>query len=217
MYESLQESVLSVSQTVGTPQSIDERLLYEQERPPQSIHMGLAQTFEEFYYPLLRRVCHILHDSETSKEITMDVFVTVMKNRERFESGTNLSAWLFRIATNKAINEYRRRKQYPVSYDPSWVALERVNTTTPEQEVALGEKLRTTKEYIWRTVPNPFKEAVLYCDVLGYSYKEAAAEMRVPRGTVMSRLFRGRRALEESCEKGTVELFIKDKNYYRKV
>ncbi len=125
---------------------------------------------------------------------------------DRFEPGTNLKAWLFRIMTNAYINTYRKKQREPKSVSQDEV-----------EEFDLYRELRSSDPELGRTpenivldalvdsditaaiddLPEPFRLAVVLSDIEGFSYAEMAEIMDVPLGTVMSRLHRGRKALQK--------------------
>ena len=119
--------------------------------------------------------------------------------------GTNCKAWLFRILTNTFINKYRRKVKEREILDSEFRG---VNSNegdtaehfgkghTPESDLAdqflSDEVLRALEK-----VPVDFRLVVVLSDIYGYSYKEIAKRVDIPIGTVMSRLFRGRRLLQD--------------------
>ena len=128
------------------------------------------------------------------------------KYHDKFEMGTNLRAWLFKILKNTFINDYRRRKQAPLTVD--FGDLEEtfesllVNSHTkavhtPEDEL-LEFSLDGEVRAALGALPHNYKVVVLLSDIEGYSYKEIADILAIPVGTVMSRLYRGRRLLERA-------------------
>jgi RNA polymerase sigma-70 factor (ECF subfamily) len=140
-----------------------------------------------------------------AEDLLQETYLKAFRAYPRFEEGTNLRAWLFRILTNTYISSYRTRQRGPQVTDVDDVeelflyrrmaasgmsrsaedaALERL--TAPEVLAALDE------------LPEQFRLAVLLSDVEEFSYKEIAEIMDVPIGTVMSRIHRGRKALQKA-------------------
>ena len=129
----------------------------------------------------------------------------------QFRPGTNLRAWLYRILTNTYINSYRKRQRQPdeVSADAYSDGLEDgggfslydriAETTEAPAEVELLRRLPDdeVKEAL-ANLPEQFRMAVYLADVEGFSYAEIAEIMGTPIGTVMSRLHRGRAALQKA-------------------
>jgi RNA polymerase sigma-70 factor (ECF subfamily) len=137
----------------------------------------------------------------------------------RFEPGTNLKAWLFRILTNAYINVYRKRQREPQKvsqddveefdlyqelkdHDPQF-------STTPET-IVLDSLVDSDIIEAIDALPEQFRLAVILSDIEGFTYAEMAEIMDVPLGTVMSRLHRGRKALQKrlwdlAVERGIVK------------
>lgn len=123
---------------------------------------------------------------------------------DSFRSDTNLKAWLLRILTNTYINGYRKKRRQPVHYSTEHVtdlylteANGRSDATAMHsaEDHALDLLPDNDIKAAMQALPAIFREAVYYADVEGLRYDEIAALMNTPRGTVMSRLHRGRRQL----------------------
>ncbi len=114
----------------------------------------------------------------------------------RFEKGTNARAWMHRILRNTFINGYRKKKR-----ERELLQAARDEQTVKEDRGglrrAIGEALGDEVEAALSAIPEDFRRVVLLVDLRDMSYKEAAEELGCPIGTVMSRLHRGRRLLQE--------------------
>ncbi len=141
-----------------------------------------------------------------AEDLVQETMLRAYRSFDRFEPGTNLKAWLFRIMTNAYINTYRKRQREPQkvssddveefdlyqelkNHDPRFAE-------TPESIVLDGLLDSDIVEAI-EDLPEQFRLAVVLSDVEGFSYAEMAEIMDVPMGTVMSRLHRGRKALQK--------------------
>jgi RNA polymerase sigma-70 factor, ECF subfamily len=153
-----------------------------------------------------------------AEDLVQETMLRAYRSFDRFEPGTNLKAWLFRIMTNAYINTYRKRQREPrkvsqddiedfdlyqelKNHDPAFSA-------TPET-IVLDNLLDSDIIQAIDDLPDQFRMAVLLSDLEGFSYAEMAEIMDVPMGTVMSRLHRGRKALQKRLldlakEKGIV-------------
>jgi RNA polymerase sigma-70 factor, ECF subfamily len=115
-----------------------------------------------------------------------------------FREGTNLKAWLFRILTNTWINQYRKRQRRPVEYPVELLSDRQLaaSSSLRSAEVEALESLPDTEiKSALLTLRDESRLVVYYADVEGFSYKEIAAIMNTPVGTVMSRLHRARTQL----------------------
>jgi RNA polymerase sigma-70 factor (ECF subfamily) len=139
-------------------------------------------------------------------DLLQDTYLKAYRRYETFRPGSNLKARLFAIMKNTFIKEYRRRQETPamVAFEHTEETLESAlapihwtGIPTPEDEVVEatldGEVRRALAE-----LPHDFRVAVLLADIEGYAYREIAAILSIPVGTVMSRLYRGRRLLERT-------------------
>jgi RNA polymerase sigma-70 factor (ECF subfamily) len=143
-----------------------------------------------------------------AEDLVQETFLKAYRSFDSFEEGTNLKAWLYRILTNTFINVYRAAKRRPEKADVEDVEdlyLYRRLGELPgsglgrsaEEEVLEGITDDEVKAAI-ESLPENFRIAVLLADVEGFSYKEIAEITDVPIGTVMSRIHRGRRALQKA-------------------
>ena len=159
----------------------------------------LPQTgeFEKVALPhlneLYRTAARLLGDGTKAEDVVQETYLQAWKSFARFEPGTNCRAWLFKILIN-TIHHYRR----------GWFNLRRVKESEEilEQTAACAAPApeRIAQEEILRALgrlPPDYRAAVLLADVEEFSYKEIAALLEVPIGTVMSRLSRGRKLLRE--------------------
>jgi len=155
---------------------------------------------------LFKTAVRLTRSSEDAEDLVQETYLKAYRHYASFRPGTNLKAWLFKILKNTFINEYRRRKQVPPQVDFADLeeTFESVLSTTnnavartPEDdllEVSLDAEVRRALVEL----PHNYKVVVLLADIEGYAYKEIADILAIPVGTVMSRLYRGRRLLEKA-------------------
>ncbi|HEY1097764.1 MAG TPA: sigma-70 family RNA polymerase sigma factor [Myxococcota bacterium] len=143
-------------------------------------------------------------------DLVQETMLKAWRSFDTFEAGTNCKAWLFRILTNTFINKYRRRVKekeilegtHRTSVEHELVHLPGKRATLdPEGMIAddghVDSGLADEVLAALQEVPVDFRTAVILSDIEGFSYKEVAEIVGIPVGTVMSRLFRGRRLLQE--------------------
>lgn len=155
---------------------------------------------------LYRTALRMTRSEPDAEDIVQETYIRAFRFREQFTPGTNLRAWLFRILTNTFINSYRRRSSQPELAildevdEPSLyrrMAQTRPASTAHDPEAELMDRtLDGEVKAALEELPEKFRTVVLL-DVEGFSYKEIAAMLDVPIGTVMSRLHRGRRTLQK--------------------
>jgi RNA polymerase sigma-70 factor (ECF subfamily) len=146
----------------------------------------------------------LTRNAADAEDLIQETFLRAYRGFHQFEPGTNLKAWLYRILMNTFINMYRKKQREPqtISEDEveDWYLYSKIvgGGAEPSAEAQVLEKLpdEDVQEALM-SLPEQFRTAVLLADVEGFSYKEIADIMDVPIGTVMSRLHRGRKALEK--------------------
>ena len=143
-----------------------------------------------------------------AEDLVQETFLRAYRGYGRFEEGTNLRAWLYRILTNTFINSYRAKQRRPEESDLGEVedlylyrrlgGLEASQRGRSAEDVMLDFVTDSEVKDALEALPEQFRIAVLLADIEGFSYKEIAEMLDVPIGTVMSRLHRGRKALQKS-------------------
>jgi RNA polymerase sigma-70 factor (ECF subfamily) len=146
----------------------------------------------------------LTRNARDAEDLVQDSLLRAYKFWDSFQQDSNCKAWLLRIVTNTFINEYQRRKR----------SREVLDAATAEQDATDGVLVQTSArdkvspdqamlhasvsddvQRALESLPDDFRTAVILCDMQGLSYKEIAEIMETPVGTVMSRLFRGRKLL----------------------
>ncbi len=164
-----------------------------------------AMQYTENLYSAALRMTHNAADAE---DLVQETFLKAYRAYESFQEGTNLKAWLYRILTNTYINIYRAKKRRPDESNLEDVedlylyrrlgGLEAVQAGRSAEEEVLDRITDTDVKEAIDSLPDQFRLAVVLSDIEGFSYKEIAEIMDVPLGTVMSRLHRGRRAMQRA-------------------
>ena len=139
-----------------------------------------------------------------AEDLVQETFLRGYRSFHTFDEGTNLRAWLFRILTNSFINTYRAKQRRPQETD-----VEDIEDLYLYKRIGAIEASRSAEDQLMdvftddevkealEALPENFRIPVLLADVEGFSYKEIAEMMDVPVGTVMSRLHRGRKAMQK--------------------
>lgn len=153
---------------------------------------------------LYNMALRLTRNSEDAEDLIQETYFKAYKYYDKFEEGTNLKAWLFRIMKNSFINGYRKKQNQPP--ESAFQAIEEVfeaqvsedagQIKNPEEEI-LEQVLDEDIQQALDALRDDYRMVILLVDLEGFSYKEAAEILEVPVGTVMSRLYRGRRMLEK--------------------
>jgi RNA polymerase sigma-70 factor (ECF subfamily) len=147
-------------------------------------------------------------DPSDAEDLVQETYLRAFRSLDRFQAGTNLRAWLFKIMTNAFINEYRKRSRQPRNaslddVEEYYLYAHLIDSgiqpavTGPEEEVLAN----ITDDAVVRALEelsDDFRQVVLLADVEGFAYREIAEILNIPIGTVMSRLHRARRRLQHS-------------------
>ena len=162
-----------------------------------------AMQYAQSLYSSALRMTRNQSDAE---DLVQETYLKAFRSYGSFETGTNLKAWLFRILTNTFINTYRAKQRRPQESDLGSVedlflykrlpSLAGLSESAEEQLLDLfpAAEVREAIE----NLPETFLLPMLLNDVEGFSYKEVAEILDIPIGTVMSRLHRGRKTMQEA-------------------
>jgi len=162
----------------------------------------------EFAPQLYSAAMRMTRNRADAEDLVQETYLKGYRSFHTFTEGTNLRAWLFRILTNTYINSYRAKQRRPDESDLDDVEdmyLYRRLTTLGDgalgrsAEESLMELLPDAEvKQALEELPDNFRLPVILADVEGFQYKEIAEILDIPIGTVMSRLHRGRKAMQKS-------------------
>ena len=182
----------------------------------RQVDPALKERFERDAVPLLSGMyssaLRMTRNPADAEDLVQETFLRAYRGFAGFQEGTNLKAWLYRILTNTFINSYRKKQREPKTVPDDnvedWYLYDRLAAQSSEAsaettvlETMPDEDVKAALD----ALPEAFRMAVLLADVEGFSYKEIAGILDIPIGTVMSRLHRGRRALEKALWQRTRE------------
>ena len=164
-----------------------------------------AMQFAPQLYSAAMRMTRNPSDAE---DLVQETFLKAYRAYHTFEEGTNLKAWLYRILTNTYINKYRKESRRPSEVDLGAVedlylyrnlgSEESADAARSTEDRVLDGLVESDIKEAVEALPENFRLPVLLADLAGFSYKEIADILDIPIGTVMSRLHRGRKAMEKS-------------------
>lgn len=185
---------MPVKSAVGTPENDFEQ------RSPEFENL-ILEHMDMLYAVALR----LTRNAADAQDLTQNTVVKALRFHSKFEKGTYIKAWLLTILRNTFINEYRRKARRPTFVELS--GTEAASDNAPDPKVGyepvkrgpaeLMELLEDEVKQAVESLPEDFRQAVIMADLEDMSYKEIADAMECPLGTVMSRLYRGRKLLRE--------------------
>jgi len=143
------------------------------------------------------------HDRD-AEDLVQETYMRAFRFFHQFQPGTNCRAWLMRILHNVYINAFHRRSRAPLSVPleggDDYAGSARIADESqpgPEQQILDATWDTEIRDAMGR-LPVEYRTVVLLSDVEELSYKEIASTLRIPIGTVRSRLARGRRLLQKT-------------------
>jgi RNA polymerase sigma-70 factor (ECF subfamily) len=173
--------------------------------------MADQATFAEQAMPymdqLYSHALRMTRNAADAEDLVQETYLKAYRGFGGFQEGTNLRAWLFRILTNNYINTYRKKQRRPEESDLA--DLEDMFMYRRLGGAQAAELARSAEDELFEhltdsevkdaieALPEQYRDAVLLADVEGFAYKEIAEILDVPIGTVMSRLHRGRKRLQQ--------------------
>jgi RNA polymerase sigma-70 factor (ECF subfamily) len=152
----------------------------------------------DLLYNFARRMTNSSSDAD---DLVQETYLKAFRFWDKYEKGTNIRAWLFRILKNSYINRYRKETKEPetVDYDQvkNFYNTVRHEATDPNdlQESVFENLLDDDVADAVGSLPEDFRTVVILCDIEGLTYEEIAEFVDCPLGTVRSRLHRGRKLL----------------------
>lgn len=158
--------------------------------------------------------CRLTRNPRDAEDLVQDAVLRAYRFWDTFEEDSNCKAWLFKILTNTFINRYQKAKRTREVMSAA-AAEQRVTDGVLVHQSSLASRDpenvlldNTISEQVidaLHSLPADFRLAVVLCDLEGLSYKEIADAMDCPIGTVMSRLYRGRRLLKKALRDYAIE------------
>jgi RNA polymerase sigma-70 factor (ECF subfamily) len=123
-----------------------------------------------------------------AEDMVQDTYVKALRNADHFQEGTNLKAWLMRILANNVISMYRHRRvakenPYPEGFDPA-------------DDLPADMEVRDEVAEAIQNLPEDYRKVFLMAALEDSPYQKIAEKLKIPVGTVMSRLWRARQTLQ---------------------
>jgi len=157
---------------------------------------------------LYRTARRMTSSQQEAEDLVQETMLKAFRFADKYQPGTNLRAWLFRILNTSAINRYRKQATHPtptpLPEGEDFYLYNRIRDLSG-QELNVGAEEEVLSKYLDEDVynalqdlPPNFRMPVVLADIEGLSYKEIAEALQIPIGTVMSRISRARRQLQRS-------------------
>src|SRR5580698_9619282 len=158
----------------------------------------------KYQHKVVKLVMRYLRDPADAEDVAQEAFIKAYRALPQFRGDSAFYTWLYRIAINTAKNALAARDRNPVSYEldmqnndeNSEGAISRLRDPETPEGLALTEEIRDTVNHAIETLPEDLRTAIVLRELEGLSYEEIAASMDCPVGTVRSRIFRAREAID---------------------
>lgn len=159
-----------------------------------------------YQHKVVKLVARLLRDPTEAEDVAQEAFVKAYRALGSFRGDSAFYTWLYRIAVNTARNVMASRQRRPLDYEvelseseQSAVENRMRHNDTPEA-AALSEEIHQTVNHAVEQLPEDLRTAIILREVEGLSYEEIAEAMDCPVGTVRSRIFRAREAIDRSLK-----------------
>jgi len=174
----------------------------------KSLSEERREEFEALAFPhmdaLYSTALRLTRNQQDAEDLMQDVYLRAYRFFDKFQRGTNFKAWIFKILTNTFINRYRKKSRAPQQVE--FEKVEYFYAGSDKERIEKYQEKYDERQYVdlfddeisqaLAQLSFDFRAVVILCDIEGFSYKEIAAIIGKPIGTVMSRLSRARQQLQ---------------------
>jgi len=193
----------------------------QEKRPTSRQQQALREECLRHLDVLYGAALRMTRNRQDAEDLVQETYLKAIRNLHRYRDDGSCKAWLFRILTNTFIDRYRssQRAPRPVEFEDEAASSAQ---DQPDEETRAGETIEALSdhhsmhEFLSKFMvdevksaidglPDIFRDAIVLRDIQGFSYQEVADALGIPIGTVMSRLYRGRRLLQDSLWDFAVE------------
>ncbi len=158
----------------------------------------------KYQHKVVKLVLRYVRNPAEAEDIAQEAFIKAYRALPQFRGDSAFYTWMYRIAINTAKNSLASRDRSPIAYDLDLTDPEESHSVqtklqdpdTPEG-MALTEEIRGIVNSAIEGLPEELKTAIVLRELDGLSYEEIAAAMECPVGTVRSRIFRAREAIDK--------------------
>lgn len=174
----------------------------------QRVQRGDRRAFDmlvgKYQHKIMSVISRYIRNPDEVQDVAQDTFVRAWRALPNFRGDSAFFTWIYRIAINTAKNHLVSLQRRPVDYsldlqDPeNYEANARLRDEDSPEGIAMQEELRQAVERTISALPEELRTAIMLREIDGLSYEEIATAMECPVGTVRSRIFRAREAIDQS-------------------
>jgi RNA polymerase sigma-70 factor (ECF subfamily) len=157
----------------------------------------------KYQHKVVKLVMRYVRNPAEAEDIAQEAFIKAYRALPQFRGDSAFYTWLYRIAINTAKNAVVSRDRSPIDFDldlqnsdESYDMQGRLKDTETPEALTLTEEIRTTVNAAIEALPDDLRQAIMLREIEGLSYEEIADAMECPVGTVRSRIFRAREAID---------------------
>jgi RNA polymerase sigma-70 factor, ECF subfamily len=176
----------------------------------QRVQKGDKSAFDllvlKYQHRVLKLVSRFVNDAAEAQDVAQDAFLKAYRALPSFRGDSAFYTWLYRIAINTAKNTLVSNRRRPVDFDldlqdpEQYERHARLKDVDTPEGVLLTEEIREVVEHAMAQLPEDLRTAIVLREIEGLSYEEIAEAMDCPVGTVRSRIFRAREAIDKRLQ-----------------
>jgi RNA polymerase sigma-70 factor (ECF subfamily) len=180
----------------------------EDQRLVERVQGGDKRAFDvlvlKYQHKIVKLVMRYVRDQSEALDVTQEAFIKAYRALPKFRGDSAFYTWLYRIAINSAKNHIVAKKRRPMEYDldlqesGGYETHAQLHDTDSPERIAQREELRESLQTAIDTLPEELRVAIILREIDGMSYEEISGAMDCPVGTVRSRIFRARDALDKA-------------------
>lgn len=178
----------------------------DDQRLVERVQQGDKRAFDvlvlKYQHKILKLIMRYVRNPADALDVSQEAFIKAYRALPNFRGDSAFYTWLYRIAINTAKNHLVVMKRRPLDFDvdlqdpESYEVNARLQDTDTPDAIAQREELRETVEAAIEALPEELRVAIVLREIEGMSYEEIASAMECPVGTVRSRIFRAREAID---------------------
>jgi RNA polymerase sigma-70 factor, ECF subfamily len=172
----------------------------------ERVQHGEAAAFDllvvRYQHKVLKLIMRYVHDSVEAEDVAQEAFIRAYRALPSFRGDSAFYTWLYRIAINTAKNALVASRRRPIDYSldrqdgEDYVMQARLKDPETPEGLLLTEEIQNTVNSAIENLPEDLRTAIVLRELEGMSYEEIAKAMECPVGTVRSRIFRAREAID---------------------
>ena len=175
----------------------DEEIVRITREEDKEFYTYLVRRYEE---KLLRYIKRYIKNEDASEDVLQTTFIKAYENLNGFDIKKRFSSWIYRIAHNEALNKLKKENRSVSGFDPEIFEMLVENNSNPEKEYVTKE-LREQIGKCFLELPIKYREVLTLFYLEEKKYEEISDILRLPAGTVATRINRGKKLLKEICQK----------------